>query len=60
MLLRLEGSGMVAADWLQGASGPARKYYRISAAGRQTLHQATSDWHAFSGGVGSLLKEVVS
>lgn len=59
VLLRLEGSGLVAAHWRQGASGPARKYYRITAAGHQTLRQATTDWHAFTDGVGSLLKEAL-
>jgi PadR family transcriptional regulator len=57
VLLRLERSGLVTADWRQGGSGPARKYYRISAAGRQTVGTITKDWRDFAGSVGTILGE---
>lgn len=57
VLLRLERSGLVTADWRQGASGPARKYYRISAAGRQMVGTIAKDWRDFAGSVGTILRE---
>ncbi|HEX6684756.1 MAG TPA: PadR family transcriptional regulator [Candidatus Limnocylindrales bacterium] len=58
VLLRLERSGLVTAHWRQGGSGPARKYYRISEAGRRTLAVTAADWHDFTGGVTAALTEV--
>lgn len=58
VLLRLQRSGLVEADWREGGSGPVRKYYRISAAGLETLRLTTSDWHAFAHHVDAILREV--
>ncbi len=58
VLLRLQRSGLLTAYWREGGSGPARKYYRISAAGREALGQTATDWHAFAGGVAAILREV--
>lgn len=58
VLLRLQRSGLVTAAWRDGESGPARKYYRVSAAGRQTLRGAAADWAAFTAGVDGMLREV--
>jgi PadR family transcriptional regulator PadR len=60
VLLRLERSGLVTAHWRNGVAGPARKYYRISEAGSETLRLATDDWTAFTGGVGTILRKVVA
>jgi PadR family transcriptional regulator PadR len=58
VLLRLQRSGLVTAYWREGGSGPARKYYRISAAGHEALRRAMADWQAFAGGVATILREV--
>ncbi|MEV4754992.1 PadR family transcriptional regulator [Micromonospora sp. NPDC049559] len=58
VLLRLQRAGLVNAHWREGASGPARKYYRISAAGSEALRAAATDWTAFAGSVGAILREV--
>lgn len=55
VLLRLQRTGLISAQWREGAGGPARKYYRITAAGVQTLHRSTADWHAFTCGVSGIL-----
>jgi PadR family transcriptional regulator, regulatory protein PadR len=60
VLLRLQRSGLVTAQWREGGSGPARKYYRISASGSETLRLATLDWTAFASGVGGILWEVTA
>lgn len=56
VLLRLESTGLVATDWRQGPSGPARKYYRITGPGQATLRQATLDWQSFSSDVNAILQ----
>jgi PadR family transcriptional regulator PadR len=58
VLLRLEKSGLVTADWRHGGSGPARKYYRISAEGKKTLAVAAGEWRRFAGSVSNVLREV--
>lgn len=60
VLLRLEQSGLVTACWRTGGSGPARKYYQLSAGGREALQSAGRDWLAFAGGVRRLLEEVTA
>jgi PadR family transcriptional regulator, regulatory protein PadR len=58
VLLRLQSTGMVVADWREGPSGPARKYYQITATGLELLGRSVIDWQAFTAGVGSMLREV--
>lgn len=60
VLLRLQRAGLVTAYWREGGPGPARKYYRISADGVETLRQAGADWHTFAHGVSVLLQEVTA
>lgn len=57
MLLRLERTGLIAAQWRHGGSGPSRKYYRITETGDATLRKAALDWRAFATGVGAVLSE---
>ncbi|MEV1145246.1 PadR family transcriptional regulator [Micromonospora sp. NPDC049799] len=47
VLLRLQRTGLVTAQWREGTSGPARKYYRLTEAGRAALRQGGSAWLAF-------------
>jgi PadR family transcriptional regulator len=58
VLLRLQRSGLVTAHWRDGTSGPARKYYQLSAVGRHTLREANAEWNAFTAGVDGILREV--
>ncbi|MFY1687493.1 PadR family transcriptional regulator [Plantactinospora sp. WMMB782] len=58
VLLRLQRTGLVSAQWREGAAGPARKYYRITPAGAETLRRTAVDWAAFASGVGTVLREV--
>jgi PadR family transcriptional regulator PadR len=55
VLLRLQRTGLVAAHWREGRSGPARKYYRLTAGGAETLRGTVADWHGFAAGVGSIV-----
>lgn len=43
-LTRLEREGRLATRLVPSPSGPARKYYRLTPAGRETLHAADESW----------------
>ncbi|SCE66369.1 PadR family transcriptional regulator, regulatory protein PadR [Micromonospora viridifaciens] len=47
VLLRLQRAGLITAQWREGTSGPARKYYRITDTGRAALHRGGHDWVTF-------------
>lgn len=55
VLLRLQRTGLVAAEWREGEAGPARKYYRLTPSGEQTVQRLTADWTAFAGRVEAVL-----
>ncbi|GAA4692082.1 PadR family transcriptional regulator [Phytohabitans rumicis] len=55
VLLRLQRTGLVAAEWREGEAGPARKYYRLTPSGEQSMRQLTADWAAFAGRVDAIL-----
>jgi PadR family transcriptional regulator PadR len=57
VLLRLQRTGRVATRWQEGEGGPARKYYRITEAGRDGLDRDATDWLAFAATVAKLLDE---
>lgn len=57
VLLRLERAGLVVTVWRPGASGPARKYYQLSPAGRQELQAEGGSWLSFADRVGSVLQK---
>lgn len=58
VLMRLQKTGLVTARWHAGESGPARKYYRLTAAGADALRRTGSDWRRFSEQVNGLLPEM--
>lgn len=55
VLLRLQRAELIAAAWQDGDGGPARKYYRLTEAGRRELRDTASSWLDFADRVGSLL-----
>ncbi|WP_103943628.1 PadR family transcriptional regulator [Thermomonospora echinospora] len=60
VLLRLQRTGMVTAQWREGEAGPARKYYRITESGGEVLRRTAADWESFAGGVSAILREVAA
>lgn len=52
LLGRLEKDGLVTTRWTPGESGPGRKYYTLSPAGRDHLTAHIADWTRFSQTVG--------
>ncbi len=46
-LVRLEDDGAIDSRWEQGESGPARKVYALTAAGRAQRESLRAQWRAF-------------
>ena len=55
-LSRLLKQGLIESYLVQSSEGPARKYYRVTTAGRQALTQWRQDWIGFSEAVNGVLK----
>jgi PadR family transcriptional regulator, regulatory protein PadR len=47
LLSRLRRDGLVSTTWEESPSGPPRRYYRLTAKGRQALGQFVQEWHRF-------------
>ncbi|AXH96096.1 PadR family transcriptional regulator [Ornithinimicrobium avium] len=48
LLGRLEESGDVEVEWRPGEGGPGRKYFALTAAGRERAHDQAARWAAFT------------
>ncbi|WP_380159700.1 PadR family transcriptional regulator [Kineococcus sp. R86509] len=48
LLARLEETGAVDTTWREGESGPGRKWYAVTAAGRDRLHREGARWRDFA------------
>jgi PadR family transcriptional regulator PadR len=44
LLARLRRQGLVGTSWRESASGPPRRYYRLTPAGREALTDFTGAW----------------
>lgn len=58
LLQRLENDAYVEARWQQGESGPGRKYFELTPAGRAELVRRRDAWLRFTRTVGDLLNTV--
>jgi PadR family transcriptional regulator, regulatory protein PadR len=47
LLSRLRRDGLVSTTWEESPSGPPRRYYRLTAKGRQALSQFVQEWQRF-------------
>lgn len=48
VLHKLEKTGLVRTQWQEADTGRRRKYYYITAAGRDALTERTKEWNAFN------------
>ena len=55
LLGRLRKEGVVETTWRESPSGPPRRYYRLTPAGRSLLTAFTAEWMRFRDSVNSLL-----
>lgn len=57
LLARLRRQGLVETTWQESASGPPRRYYRITSAGRDALSEFTASWRRLRDSVDGLLSD---
>jgi PadR family transcriptional regulator PadR len=55
LLSRLRREALVTTTWRESESGPPRRYYVLTDAGRRSLGEFTGDWVRFRDAVDSLL-----
>jgi PadR family transcriptional regulator PadR len=55
-LHRLEGRGLLAADWKASETGRDAKFYRLTRKGRAQLDAETASWRRLAEAVGLILK----
>jgi PadR family transcriptional regulator PadR len=56
LLSRLKTQGLVEYDWEESKSGPPRKYYELTKAGRETLTALEKTWKELHTSITSLTK----
>lgn len=56
LLSRLQKQGMIEGYLVQSSEGPARKYYRMSPKGKETLETWRAEWRDFSRSVDAVLE----
>jgi PadR family transcriptional regulator, regulatory protein PadR len=59
MLARMRRDGTVETTWRESPSGPPRRYYRLSAAGRKALLGFKQEWSTFRDVVDHVMEGVV-
>ncbi len=55
LLSRLRREGLVVTAWRESPNGPPRRYYSLSADGRQTLQDFATEWGRYRDAVDSLV-----
>lgn len=58
LLSRLKALGLVKSEWVESDAGHPRKYYTLTAAGRQRTTEMAAMWSRFSSSMGKLLAPV--
>jgi DNA-binding PadR family transcriptional regulator len=56
LLRRLEGQGLLRSEWLVTEDRP-RRYYTLSAVGKEVLERLVGEWHELVGVVANVLPE---
>lgn len=60
ILNRLKTDGLVHSEWVDAGSGHPRKYYWLTAPGKDRLRTMARSWVQFSGDLDALLEPVLS
>jgi PadR family transcriptional regulator, regulatory protein PadR len=58
LLSRLRKDGLVTTEWRESTSGPPRKYYRLTGAGRDALYSYREQWRLFRDAVDAILNSI--
>lgn len=56
LMRRMQSDGQVETYLVESPSGPSRKYYRLTDAGRQALEAKSAEWRGFAGAVDALIE----
>ena len=59
LLRRLTKEGYFSTYLQESTEGPPRKYYKLTEAGREYLHEQLAEWKSFTDGVNQLIEEGV-
>jgi PadR family transcriptional regulator, regulatory protein PadR len=59
LLARLRRDGLVLTTWRESVTGPPRRYYEITSAGKDVLDGFLADWTSFRDAVDALLAGTV-
>lgn len=54
-LHKLEGQGVIAAEWQDGPLGKPRKYYRLTRKGETMATERVAEWKHFAGAMDAVL-----
>lgn len=57
LLSRFKEQGLVSYDWEESPFGPPRKYYKLTEAGRGTLHGLEEAWEKLKTSINALIKK---
>lgn len=55
LMRRLQNDGLVETYLIESPSGPSRKYYRLTEAGKMSFNSQKAAWASFSGAVQAIL-----
>ncbi|MGA3077981.1 MAG: PadR family transcriptional regulator [Bryobacteraceae bacterium] len=58
LLSRLKALGLVRSEWVESDAGHPRKYYTLTAAGKQRAREMTGMWTRFASSMGLLLAPI--
>lgn len=59
MLSRLKREGLLSSEWVESEAGHPRKYYSLTASGRQRLRAMALRWDQFASGMSFMLAPVL-
>ena len=57
LMRRMQNDGLVSTYLTESSSGPSRKYYRLTPAGKASFETQKDAWRSFAGAVQSILGE---
>ncbi len=58
ILSRLKDAELVTYSWVESPDGPPRKYYKLTAKGRDALKQMKENWSSMNSSINQLIKNV--
>ena len=57
LMRRMQSDGLVETYLVESSSGPSRKYYRLTAAGRAALDAQAAEWKTFTRAVDAVISD---